>query len=109
MIEAEPKLAAEVADWLKAAAQTDRVEDRKHGAARRVAETPDWVANKERRFREAKAALEAEAQTAAADKPSGRGNDPPGTPPGKAQRNFTDPQSRIMKTRDGFIQASPFL
>jgi transposase len=107
MVEAEPKLAAEVADWLKTAAQTDRAEDRKHGAERRGDETPEWVANKERRLakiREAKAALEAEAQAAAADKPNGRGKDPPGTPPGKAQRNFTDPQSRIMKTRDGFIQ-----
>jgi len=29
---------------------------------------------------------------------------PPGTPPDRAQRNFTDPDSRIMKARDGFIQ-----
>src|SRR5712671_5482162 len=36
-------------------------------------------------------------------KSGGRGKGPP-TPPGKAQRNFTDPQSRIMKTKDGFIQ-----
>ena len=35
---------------------------------------------------------------------SGGGKRPPGTPADKAQRNFTDPQSRIMKTRDGFIQ-----
>ena len=107
MVEAEPKLAAEVAAWLKAAGQADRAEDRRHGGERRGDETPDWVANKERRLakiREAKAALEAEAQAAAADKPSGRGKKPPGTPAGKAQRNFTDPQSRIMKTRDGFIQ-----
>ena len=111
MVEAEPKLAAEVAGWLKTAGQVDRVEDRKHGAERRGDETPDWVANKQRRLekiREAKAALEAEAQAAAADKPGGGGKDPPGTPPGKApgkaQRNFIDPQSRIMKTKDGFIQ-----
>jgi transposase len=107
MVEAEPKLAAAVADWLKTAGQVDSAEDRKHGAERRGDETPDWVANKQRRLekiREAKAALEAEAQAAAADKPSGGGKDPPGTPPGKAQRNFTDPQSRIMKTKDGFIQ-----
>jgi transposase len=106
MVEAEPKLAAEVADWLKTAGQVDRAEDRKHGAERRGDETPDWVANKQRRLekiREAKAALEAEAQAAAADKPGGDGKDPP-TPSGKAQRNFTDPQSRIMKTKDGFIQ-----
>jgi len=105
MVEAEPKLAAEVAGWLTAAGQADRAEDRRHGAGRRGDETPDWVANKERRLariREAKAALEAEAQAAAADKPGGRGR--PGTPADKAQRNFTDPQSRIMKTGDGFIQ-----
>jgi transposase len=107
MVEAEPKLAAEVADWLKTAGQVDRAEDRQHGAERRGDETPDWVANKQRRLekiREAKAALEAEARAAAADPPSGRGKEPPGTPPSKAQRNFTDPQSRIMKTKDGFIQ-----
>jgi transposase len=28
----------------------------------------------------------------------------PATPKAKAQRNFTDPDSRIMKTKDGFIQ-----
>jgi transposase len=105
MVEAEPKLAAEVAGWLKAAGQADGAEDRRHGAARRGDETPDWLASKQRRLakiREAKAALEAEAQAAAADKPGGKGS--PGAPPGKAQRNFTDPESRIMKTGDGFIQ-----
>ncbi|MGH6716273.1 MAG: IS5/IS1182 family transposase, partial [Bradyrhizobium sp.] len=25
-------------------------------------------------------------------------------PDGKAQRNFTDPESRILKTKDGYIQ-----
>jgi transposase len=106
MVEAEPKLAAEVADWLKTAGQIDRAEDRKHGAGRRGDETPDWVANKQRRLekiRDAKAALEAEAAAAAAAQPGG-GKGPPATPPGKAQRNFTDPQSRIMKTKDGFVQ-----
>src|SRR5215471_16304827 len=95
MVEAEPKLAAEVAAWLKTAGQADRSEDRTNGAKQRGDETPDWVASKERRLakiREAKAALEAEAQAAAADKPNGRGKGPPGMPSGKAQRNFTDPQ-----------------
>jgi hypothetical protein len=30
---------------------------------------------------------------------------PPGQPKPKIQRNFTDPDSRIMKGRDGFVQA----
>jgi hypothetical protein len=27
-----------------------------------------------------------------------------GAPPARAQRNFTDPDSRVLKTRDGFVQ-----
>jgi transposase len=107
MVEAEARLAAEVAAWLKAAGQADRAEDRAHGVERRGDEMPDWVASKERRLekiRAAKAALEAEARAAAKDKPGGHGKGPPGPPPAKAQRNFSDPQSRIMKTKDGFIQ-----
>ncbi len=114
---AEEKLAAEVAGWMKKAAAQDAAEDRQHGGDRRGDELPDWVANKERRLakiREAKAALEAEAQAAAGQ---GAGEDseaaakrgrkcppPSGVPEDNAQRNFTDPESRIMKTKDGFIQ-----
>src|SRR5215831_17825963 len=115
---AEDKLAAEVAEWMKQAAAADAAEDRQHGGDRRGDELPDWVATKERRLakiREAKTALEAEAQAAArvegegADgegptKGSGKPRPPRGVPKDKAQRNFTDPESRIMKTKDGFIQ-----
>jgi transposase len=116
MAQAEAKLAGEVAQWLKQAAARDAAEDRAHGATRRGDETPAWVANKELRLakiRAAKAALEAEARTAAAEKGKPDGGDgagDPGTPAAaaapadKAQRNFTDPESRIMKTKDGFIQ-----
>jgi hypothetical protein len=31
-------------------------------------------------------------------------NNPPGTPHNRAQRNFTDSDSRLMKTQDGGIQ-----
>src|ERR1700732_1831476 len=113
---AEEKLAAEVAGWMKKAAAQDAAEDRQHGD-RRGDELPDWVANKERRggkSREAKAALEAEAEAAAgqgagedsevAAKRGRKGQPPSGVPEDNAQRNFTDPESRIMKTKDGFIQ-----
>ena len=118
MAGAEAKLAVEVAGWLKKAAAEDVAEDRRYGGARRGDELPDWVASKERRLakiREARAALEAETQAAAG--PPGEGPDsaaptkrggkrppPSGVPEDKAQRNFTDPESRIMKTKDGFIQ-----
>lgn len=120
MKSSETALAAEVSTWLARAGQADRAEDEAHGADRRGDETPDWMADKQRRLqaiRAAKAALEAEA----ADPPdpddengpgpsSGmrwqgralRGKD--GGPPDRAQRNFTDPDSRILPTRDGFIQ-----
>ena len=118
MKKAEPELAAEVARWLAEAEAIDAREDEEYGVDRRGDELPDWVANKQKRLekiREAKAALEAEAQAEAAKKRKDKGkenrpgpgrprNHPPGTPKDSAQRNFTDPQSRIMKTRDGFIQ-----
>jgi len=105
---AEQKLAAEVADWMKQAEATDKTEDREKGPDRRGDETPEWVANKAQRLakiREAKAALEAQAKAAARRKDGDDDPDaPPGVPADKAQRNFTDSESRIMKTNDGFIQ-----
>ena len=115
----EPKLAAEVAAWLRAAEAQDRAEDAEHGAGHRGDETPDWMADKQQRLeriRAAKAQLEAEAKIDPSDlDPDGPGPSSgmqergrrkraeDGGPPDKAQRNFTDPDSRIQPTRDGFI------
>ena len=120
----EAQLKAEVDRWLKAAEAADAEEDRQHGT-RRGDEMPDWVADKHKRLakiRAAKAELEAEAKAAAEEemrrrekaeaerksegrKKNGKTPAPPKMEPdGKTQRNFTDPQSRILKTRDGYIQ-----
>lgn len=120
----EAELKAEVDRWLEAAEAADAEEDKLYGD-KRGDELPDWVADKARRLekiREAKAALEAEAKAAGeaeskaraeADanrkaegrKKTGQTPAPPKTEPdGKAQRNFTDPESRILKTKDGYIQ-----
>lgn len=115
MQKAKPELAAEVARWLAEAAASDAREDEAHGVDRRGDELPDWVANKQQRLgkiRAAKAALEDDAggQGRKDDPPSDRprrgrpAKHPPGTPKDSAQRNFTDPDSRIMKSREGFIQ-----
>lgn len=115
MPEAERKLAEEVERWLAEANATDAREDREHGD-RRGDELPEWVANKQKRLakiREAKAALEAEAREKAAAESKKGGGGGSGTgdgaedpkPEKKAQRNFTDPDSRIMHTRGGFVQA----
>ena len=119
MKKAEAELKAEVEAWLAAAEAADAEEDARFGEARGD-EMPEWVQDKARRLekiREAKAALEAEAKAeqaakdaaqAASGKPPRKGGSkpktPPGTPADKAQRNFTDPESRIMKGKDGFLQ-----
>jgi transposase len=121
----EAELQAEVDGWLEAAEAADTEEDRLHGRDKRGDELPDWVADKAKRLakiRQAKAALEAEAKAAAeakakiereaeekrkaeGRKKSGKKTPPPSEQPApKAQRNFTDPDSRILKTKDGFIQ-----
>lgn len=120
----EVELEAEVERWFGAAEAADREEDRLYGE-RRGDEMPDWVADKQKRLakiRQAKAELEAEARAAAeaetkaraeaedrrqaeGRRRAGKPAAPPKTEPeGKAQRNFTDPESRILKTKDGYIQ-----
>jgi transposase len=118
MHRAEAALAAEVEGWLARAEREDTADDAAHGRDRRGDALPDWVADKQarlERLRAAKAALEAEAT---ADPPPDGEPGPSagmsdhgrpqrakdGGPPARAQRNFTDPDSRILKTRDGFIQ-----
>jgi len=116
----EPELQAEVDGWLKAAEAADAAEDAAFGVDRRGDEMPDWVADKQARLakiRQAKAELEAEAKAKAAaeqaarekkngDKlrPGRKAVPPSDVPEPKAQRNFTDPDSRILKTKDGYIQ-----
>jgi len=122
MEKAEKELAAEVQALLAEAARVDAEEDGKYGQGKRGDELPKELARRESRLekiREAKAALEQEARAAAEKKQErerGRklGGRPPqapdpeaAKPEPQAQRNFTDPESRIMK--DGatkeFVQA----
>ena len=124
MKKTEKQLKEEIAEWFKKAAAEDEEEDRLYGKDKRGDELPAWVANKQKRLekiREAKAELEAEAKAQLAagvkpeppDKPSGGGarkgkKKAPkanGEPNDKAQLNFTDPESKLMKGPDGFMQA----
>jgi transposase len=119
MRQEEPKLQAEVDAWMVQAAAADAAEDAEHGPDRRGDETPDWMANKQRRLeriRAARAQLEAEAAagpdahdpdgagpSSGMQERGGRKSGPAEAPPDKAQRNFTDPDSRIMPSGGGFI------
>jgi transposase len=125
MEETEKKLEEEVKALLAEAARVDAEEDGKYGKGKGGDELPEELARRESRLakiREAKAALEEEAREAAKKKQAevegrlrerekqeeerGRklGGRPPqvanpeeAKPEPKAQRNFTDPDSRIMK------------
>ena len=84
-------------------------EDRRYGKDKRGDELPEELAFREGRLekiREAMAALEAEAQ-AAAQQAEAEGGKHPGMPDDKAQRNFTDTESRIIPAPGGkdFLQA----
>ena len=98
MKEKEGQLKAEVDDLLRRAAEVDDDEDRRYGKGKRGDELPEELAFREsrlRKIREAKAALEAEA-LAEAEQAESEGRNHPGVPADQAQRNFTDPDSRIM-------------
>jgi Transposase DDE domain/Transposase domain (DUF772) len=125
MAKREAELKAEVDGWLAAAEAADAAEDAAHGKTRTGDEMPAWASDKQKRLAkiaEARAALEAEAKAACQEetrrraeaeeariaegrKKNGKTPAPPSEEPDpKAQRNFTDPESRILKTKDGYIQ-----
>jgi len=122
MQEKERQYEREIDELLRQAEEMDKEEDVRYGKDRRGDELPEELRFREKRLakiREAKAALEAEAKEKARaegkldekDRPiaAKRGRPakrPPGHPKPSAQRNFTDPDSRIMKMGDkAFDQA----
>lgn len=131
MKQAEQRLGKEIQALLEAAKAADEAEDAEVGTKRTGDELPEnlsgEISRRERRLstiREAKAALEREARAEAErvraaeeaerarraeagepQKPGKRPN-PSELPKDAAQRNFTDPDSRIMKNSDkAFVQA----
>ena len=108
MIDEEVRLKEEVAELLTKAKAADDEEDKRYGKGKRGDELPKELAFRESRLskiQEAKAALEAEARLAS--EKNDEKDDGDATPPDKAQRNFTDSDSRIMPAPGGkhFIQA----
>lgn len=118
------QLEAEVAAILAEAEAVDLAEDEEFGEDRRGDEVPPELARRETRLvklRAAKEAIEAEAAQKAAEKAAGKaekdGADDTAvaeaaataaagaTPADRTQRSFTDPESRMMKTNDGFHYA----
>ncbi len=120
MLREEQRLREEVKQLLAEAEQTDKDEDKRYGRNRRGDELPAELGRREERLKriaEAKKALDARARAEAEQKDqnsdkngrpgagSKRGRRAAAQPKPKAQHNFTDPESRIMKGPDGFVQA----
>jgi len=120
MVRAESELAGEVEALLADAERIDAAEDAAYGPDRRGDELPVELTRREGRLaaiRKAKAALEAEHAAKAraqAEQEAIDGDQDPGevvkagdaaeaaaVVPDRAQRSFTDPDARIMKTSDG--------
>ena len=105
MLEKEKQLKAEVKQLLAQAEAADAAEDQQYGKDRRGDELPAELQRRESRIKkiqEAKRAIERRAH----DKAAAEGADSQqARPKDKDQYNFTDPQSRIMKGADGFVQA----
>jgi hypothetical protein len=113
--EEEPRLAAEVAELLRRAEQEDQAEDAAYGADRRGDELPEELrrrAGRLEKIRAAKQRLEERAQARAAERAEAQGATPEqvaearerAQPRDKEQSNFTDPDSRIMKAKAGWVQ-----
>ena len=105
MRDKQQQLRDEVTQLLAQAEAVDAAEDAEYGGDRRGDELPAELRRREsrlKRIRAAKRALEARAkdEAAATGKPAESAK-----PEMKAQYNFTDPESRIMKGPDGFVQA----
>src|ERR671911_59074 len=105
MRDKQKHLRDEVNQLLARAEAADAADDAEYGADQRGDELPAELQRREsrlQRIREAKRALEARAKAdaAAAGKPADSAKPDP-----KAQYNFTDPESRIMKGPDSFVQA----
>jgi transposase len=117
-------LEEEVRTILAEAEAADAAEDAEFGEDKRGDEVPAELARRKTRLvklRAAKEAIETEAKEKAAQKAEQRAKDKgatedearaageqaakTATPEGRAQRNFTDPESRMMKTNEGFQYA----
>ena len=119
MLEQEKRLRAEIAALTARAEATDSAEDAELGSEVRGDELPQELRRREQRLakiQEAKKRLEA--RQVEEDKAKGRSKDDDrksprggrkfkrdfGVPEESKQDNFTDPQSRIMKTPSGYDQ-----
>jgi transposase len=106
MEEKQQQLREEVKQLLEQAEAADEEEDRRHGG-QRGDELPEELQRRETRLAKiklAKKVIEQRAREKAAAEGKSAGEAKRAKPEDKDQYNFTDPESRIMKGADGFVQ-----
>jgi len=107
MKEKQQQLREEVKQLLEQAEAADEEEDRRHGD-QRGDELPEELRRRETRLakiKQAKKVIEQRAREKAAAEGKSAEEAKRAQPDDKDQYNFTDPESRIMKSGDGFVQA----
>jgi len=106
MKEKQQQLKEEVKQLLEQAAAADEQEDRQYGS-KRGNELPEELRRRETRLakiKQAKKVVEQRARDKAAEEGKNAEEAKLAKPDDKDQYNFTDPESRIMKGGDGFVQ-----
>jgi len=101
-------LREEVRKLLAQAKAADDEEDARYGKNKSGDELPEELSRREtrlKRIREAKRALEERAREEAAADSKSKEEAKEAKPKENTQYNFSDPESRIMKGTDGFVQA----
>ena len=107
MKQAERQIAAEVKQMLAEAEQADAAEDALHGPDKSGQELPEELQRRKTRLekiRQAQKALQQRAREKAAAQDQAPEEVRKAKPRDKDQYNFSDPESRIMKGGDGFLQ-----
>lgn len=119
MKQEQERLKAEIAELTSRAASTDAQEDAQYGPKNTGKEIPEELRRREQRLGKIEEAIKRlRSRQVAEDRADGRKEEPSalpegktggrkrefGEPPEKKQDNFTDPESRIMKTSSGYEQ-----
>ena len=108
MQEEEKRLKAIVREMPAQAEAADAEEDARYGERESDADLPEELQRHEsrlKRIREAKKAIEQRAREQAEAEGKSKEEAQQAKPAARDQYNFTDPESRIMKGADGFVQA----
>ncbi len=108
MKQAEQQIAAEVKQMLAEVAEADAAEDARYGPEKTGQELPEELQRRQTRLekiRQAQKALKQRARDKAAVQEQSADDIRKAKPRDKEQYNFSDPESRIMKGGDGFLQA----